>query len=1417
MATPAIQSREDDEELVANVLPVLLEETGDTFKLLEAEWQNIGCLLTSVETVVAGKAISTDDDGKLSIFSWLYKLLGASGIYAVFKEGDGARFKELIQTPQRLVESLGTIKIESLPEAVGSEWPLVRRQLFKRIPTSAIAGLINASIIQEPEQLTVKVTAFLRLASEALGFNISKQPVKNVVDTKIKQGGREVPIMELAGVTADQVEDMKAFLTQLQKSQALVKQPEDIGAIIKCKYTSPGDIAKDQQNAASKLTGAGVSSDRASRIVTRALMIDVTEERLWAEALKARGTSGIADVISSESQREEINFSTMFGLGGMGCVECASVFSPAAYFVNLLEELDKVKGADSKSLRDKLLERRADLRLLELSCANTKILIPYLDLVNEVMEAALAKAGSLLPTPVPNMGEDDNDDMYLSQPRNTNYDVYEKVVGDMVFPMNVFPYSQAMHSIRAYLKLAGVSRYQLLATFRSLDRIAKASMEISKAASVSDHAIAAEVLGLQHEDYVAVTGESYHSHQILLDSGQNLSLEDYQKQIGLKRRYEYWGYPSDAAMTGPSGLTNVKTQLLPRSGLDFAGLLSLLKTSFLAKRLVVLNKDRTTKFDGYLDDMRVWQIPLKAAGATENIIDPTIFNQIQAFLRLKNKLQWSIEDLDSLYSALIALGSLPFDAESLGHPAAVKRLVGITAMAPSKLQPLWGDMNAYNDSSLYYQLFCKSYQGETNVFLPDELAKGEAKLSDYVHLILPILQITPDEYESIKLCSQMTDQLSLANISQLYRISLLCTILGMSPLDYGVFVSIFDRQFDPLKDPATRLAVIEYFKPEQPSSSTFLLSELLFVINGVSSSSDDNMNMTLDKAIDITNTILSMPGTVQSNPSLEGDLISEVSLISKTPEPPVGGEPIFIQYFSPILGEESARELFQDLTSDAEGDATEQTARRYRLFIVTMTPILARTQKQELIVTSLRQFIPKLDSAMLRFLLSDIIKHADILPSDVSISSGMDVLLGLGNASSTSAPSFNGYFRPATTATYAFTILVEADNDAAPLWIDGEQLNFSRASSNMCTAISSRLLGGKWYEIRYGGDVTGLTWAVQGVVGIAPANFTTDTLVDGQLVTSTGAVVTKLMQLSYIATRFTLEVTEIEFWNRMDHFNFNTLTLDNIRQLEKYQLIRDEASRGMPKRPLIELYRWLFAPTQNGDESLSSRIASVSVWPEQICSSYLAAKYPTLTEESRKQEFKDISALFEMRESLRFTKKVNFSTMSLESFFATSELVMPKPDCTMISRDFGYAAIFRSAMQSRLSSTSLRNGPTALSLAGDEIRDGQRNALVQCLLSDKYRVHTYATTAEKLFGYFLCDVEMGPELQTSRIKQAISTVQLFVQRCILGAENVYGVDDTARLQLMASDLDAMLRYRLWEARQKAFFYPENRPRPDVAG
>ena len=81
---------------------------------------------------------------------------------------------------------------------------------------------------------------------------------------------------------------------------------------------------------------------------------------------------------------------------------------------------------------------------------------------------------------------------------------------------------------------------------------------------------------------------------------------------------------------------------------------------------------------------------------------------------------------------------------------------------------------------------------------------------------------------------------------------------------------------------------------------------------------------------------------------------------------------------------------------------------------------------------------------------------------------------------------------------------------------------------------------------------------------------------------------------------------------------------------------------------------------------------------------------------------------------------------------------------------------------------------------------------------------------------------MGSCMLTSRIKQAISSVQLFVQRCLLNLErpvtDINGVElkpgvspdsiDTQRWQWMKY-------YRVWEANRKVFLYPENWIEPEL--
>jgi|CXWL01.1.fsa_nt_gi protocatechuate 3,4-dioxygenase beta subunit len=73
------------------------------------------------------------------------------------------------------------------------------------------------------------------------------------------------------------------------------------------------------------------------------------------------------------------------------CVHCQSVLSPAAYFVDLMFYIEQNILLDSFKSNSRhplhLQVRRPDLWDLELTCKNTNEYIPYLDLVNEILES----------------------------------------------------------------------------------------------------------------------------------------------------------------------------------------------------------------------------------------------------------------------------------------------------------------------------------------------------------------------------------------------------------------------------------------------------------------------------------------------------------------------------------------------------------------------------------------------------------------------------------------------------------------------------------------------------------------------------------------------------------------------------------------------------------------------------------------------------------------------------------------------------------------------------------------------------------------------------------------------------------------------------------------------------------------------
>ena len=76
-----------------------------------------------------------------------------------------------------------------------------------------------------------------------------------------------------------------------------------------------------------------------------------------------------------------------------------------------------------------------------------------------------------------------------------------------------------------------------------------------------------------------------------------------------------------------------------------------------------------------------------------------------------------------------------------------------------------------------------------------------------------------------------------------------------------------------------------------------------------------------------------------------------------------------------------------------------------------------------------------------------------------------------------------------------------------------------------------------------------------------------------------------------------------------------------------------------------------------------------------------------------------------------------------------------------------------------------------------------------------------------LYEYFLVDVEMEACMPSSRIVQAHNSIQLFVQRCLMGLEP----DAIADVEKDPNwnQWKWMKNYRVWEANRKVFLYPEN--------
>ncbi|KAI0435137.1 hypothetical protein F5Y09DRAFT_327808 [Xylaria sp. FL1042] len=785
---------------------------------------------------------------------------------------------------------MGSSYVSSPPYKDAEALDELRRCLFGSEPTALVCGFIESGVISLAPGLKKHVLIILDHAVQT-GFNIRQQSLNVLLDDN--NVFQSVP-----STLRLEVREMVSTIVRLH---FLVEDPEHIAVLVSHKYFSAYSICKDPKSKFLKtLRDSGINTAVTDGIWTRAMAICIRNQGVWIERLREKHEVSLTGAFLSQKQgalikssKRYANLSNLFqDLDQIvDCPECSSVTSPSAYFVDLLHQLG-MKAADpsksSPTLLEELFKRRPDLGDLKLSCANTKVLVPYIDLANEALESVAANGSGTVKDTY--NADDDADEEYddypndsLSTPvENTNFDVYRKLIQPLIFPLTSFPYNDAIESVRAYLEGLGSSRNELLTVFRAPYRLVPSTM-ISNTSihamsqTVLDRAISAEYLGLVGEDYVAITHEAFQYHEYLdaVNGVQpNSSVESYQSSIGVVTAGAYWGYTADDVMLGDTGLTCVRDQFLSRSGLSFEDTLRVLKTGYLGRRLVISSTSSgKQEFSGLVADMRLRYYPPNTQSSTTLWADDC--DDLQAFLRLWRKVGWSLEDLDAAVVMLADKRTTGVDPIIIDGLAEIKRISIMASLPVGDILPLWGDMSTTSAKSIYARLFLqRQVTREDPVFAADAngnyLSSSNLKISDHRQTILSTLLLSDIELSTIVSSAKwIGDSLTLQSISYIYRIGLFSRMLGISPEQYPKVLSLLPPGSNIFLTPRYTRSVLEQF--QQLKKLGWTLDTQLFVVGNVMDATGVPSGFVVDTAISVALDIVRGNMSAASDSSIQSN------------------------------------------------------------------------------------------------------------------------------------------------------------------------------------------------------------------------------------------------------------------------------------------------------------------------------------------------------------------------------------------------------------------------------------------------------------------------------------------------------------------------------------------------------------------
>ena len=1117
------------------------------------------------------------------------------------------------------------------------------------------------------------------------------------------------------------------------------------------------------------------------------------------------------------------------------CEHCKSVLSPAAYMVELLQFLDPAGVTHEKrNPLAVLLERRPDLEHILLSCENTNVVLPYIDIVNEILEHYITN-GNLDAFEGHNTSPEAVSADLLADPQFVTETAYDETV-DKVYPWSL-PFDMPLTAMRLLMKGLDLSLAELWGIFRGAAEARREALGLSVAEysiltdlnhkelpeyfgeapglsigqlndAVADGKTFSRRTAITHEELVGLLGSGF------INPGAALVPSLRRLGLGLDTLQSWYdGGIADGALLGQ----------LP-SALDLAEFGGDVLQWLTNNRELIMGLITLTDVSAEPVECDFAQVELRLAlpDMTANALTELEYHKLLRFIRLWKKLGWSLEATDDLILTFLdpapaALTLAILDAAFIALLDRVGNFLRLAArlkLSRRKRAAWLGIWDPAADPALRSERLARLLRiGETDLEslielsgidpLADDMNADEPSMLRFVELYRRLkglgLKVTDLDY---LLRHQDADgDLTPGEEALLRDLKALRDALTAVDAQLAASPESLDLAYV-----QTRMAlvydtpVVDWLLGLVAGSTTYrapfvmaeeVLPEKLVVVSQALGYDPFARELTFTgvlsagthAALDAAADSLTLADVDQI--TAQADLDTLIADFKTATQALFDAGAADLQELDAQYPELKAAYDTASALADPEAQATA--------LLDAILPDL-RSQLKE---TALRATLAKLlgvDAALVDAVLATTAAHGN--PAEGVLSD----LLALETAVAFDADgSHEILLDPPSQDDYILYVAAPPNTDVT-LTVGGDVLipattvgpaGEVRTAAPVPLGVGVPLAAELTLANLPGGGSAALNWRTR---GIARQPVPASRLYDAARVADARASLLRLQKVTMLGELFGLTPRELVYFA-----DDNPATAGFTNELA--------VAAGPPVAALWGKVAWLvwfleWRRAAEPDENAFVRIlaqpdlatpqgdplvAQANDWRPEILTAVLAAFGLALT---------DLSSLPSLRRVV-------------EAMRMLSEARYPGADIVAWAGAAPDAALFAGAKDSLRERLDERPWRELLQEVNDELRNQRLDALVAYILHHQPPA-AGIDTAERLYEHFLVDVQMDACRRTSRIRQALSSIQLFITRCLMNLEQ-----EVAAASINEQHWQWMKRYRVWEANRKVFLYPENWLEPEL--